>query len=190
LATYHIEDNFLNDYESFRSYCDSIDYDGLLNPADDVFYPGVSDDIGDDVRLFCEAKLSEMLGKPIKFEYFFLRLSVDGVDVPQAAHNDVAMGGYSFMLYMNRLDDCLGGTSFVIHNKTGLSTTPINEKQLSLWRRDCNDLDAWSITNMVDMMPNRALIFKSSDMHRALPVGGFGENKEDGRLVLTGFFND
>lgn len=189
MATYHIEEDFLEDYDSFRSHCDSIQYNGATSPVDGVFYPGVSDDIPSGISSFCKAKISTLIERDITLNFLFLRLSVEGVHVPHECHEDSSMGQYSFMLYMNRVDDCIGGTSFVIHKATGISSKPLNEKQISAWSKDYNNFDAWSITAMIDMIPNRALIFKASDMHRALPVGGFGDSSSDGRLVLTGFFD-
>ena len=33
-------DNFISDYPSFRNYCDGLDYEGIENPIDGIFYPG------------------------------------------------------------------------------------------------------------------------------------------------------
>ena len=104
-------------------------------------------------------------------------------------HTDDSMGSLSFMLYLNRNEHCIGGTSFVAHKKTGLNSAPTNQKQVEVWRQDTNNFDAWAITGMCPMVENRAAIFEASKMHRALPVGGFGKGAEDGRLVLTMFFD-
>jgi len=184
-----IIDNFLNDFESFRIHCDDVSYDGVVNPEDGVFYPGVSLDIPKSIEAEVIARTINSIGRDIKVNALFLRLSTNGMDAPHQAHTDAVMGSYSLMLYINRLEDCEGGTSLVLHKKTGLCSTPINEKQLKVWQDDTNNEEAWQITNIAAMIPNRAFIFDADLMHRAEPVGGFGDNERNGRLVLTMFYD-
>ena len=75
------------------------------------------------------------------------------------------------------------------HKKTGLCETPINQKQFKVWNEDHSKPDKWQIMDMCQMKPNRALIFEAGKMHRAEPIGGFGSDEKDGRLVLTCFFD-
>lgn len=189
MASQIIVDDFLDDFELFRRHCDNVSYDGESNPADNVFYPGVSLDIPRDVEEEIISKIQVHIGQKIKLKSMFLRLSTLGMEAPHGAHTDAIMGQCSLMLYLNRAEDCEGGTSFLVHKKTGLCATPINEKQLKTWRDDTNNHDMWQITGICPMIPNRAFIFDANMMHRAEPVGGFGENSKDGRLVLTAFFD-
>ena len=189
MASEIIIDDFLNDFDSFRSHCDSVSYDGEKNPVDGVFYPGVSLDIPKEVEDEITSKLQETIGSEIKVNTMFLRLSTGDMEAPHQAHTDASMGDFSLMLYLNRLEDCEGGTSYVMHKRTGMASHPINEKQVKTWEEDCNNPEAWQITNICPMLPNRAFIFNASAMHRAEPVGGFGDNAKNGRLVLTVFFN-
>ena len=76
-----------------------------------------------------------------------------------------------------------------MHKRTGLCENPISEKQLKVWEQDHSNPEAWSIMDMCQMKPNRALIFEAGKMHRAEPIGGFGRGPKDGRLVLTCFFD-
>jgi hypothetical protein len=181
-------DNFLNDFSGFRSHCDGVDFKGENNVVDGVFYPGVSTDIPEPIRAEVIEKVSAFFGAEIKPGAMFMRLSVAGVDAPHQAHTDTIMGDYGLMLYLNRLDDCLGGTSFVIHKKTGLCENPINDKQEQLWKETTNKTDEWHILDICTMRPNRAMVFNTNYMHRAEPVGGFGTDGKDGRLVLTFFW--
>jgi len=182
-------DSFLDDFVTFRKHCDTLSYEGEMNPVDGIFYPGVNINIPEQIKQFIIDKLELHFGRPITPRAMFLRLTTLGADAPHQAHTDLAMSKLGMMLYMNRLEDCLGGTSFVIHKKTGLKENPINKKQEDVWREDTNNPDAWSILDMCSMVPNRAMIFDSSKMHRAEPIGGFGEGAEDGRLVLVFFFD-
>ena len=182
-----IIDDFLDDFDSFRSYCDKLSYEGVKNPADGVFYEGVSLDIPDTIKGEVEAKLSTH--KAVTINAMFLRLSSSDTNAPHQSHTDSVMGSKSLMLYMNRLEDCEGGTSLVMHKKTGLNCQPVNDKQLKVWADDMNKPDAWQIQDMCSMIPNRAFIFDANLMHRAEPVGGFGNNAKNARLVLTAFYD-
>lgn len=182
-----IIDKFLSDssFDTLRKHCDQLDYEGELNPVDGIFYPGVSLDIPHDIR----SEIVSKLGHDITPRSMFLRLSADGTRPPHGAHTDVTMGKYGLFIYLNRIEHCLGGTSFVIHTASGLVENPINEQQEAIWKMDTNNPDAWQILEMVPMSPNRALVFDTSRMHMALPVAGFGNNAEDGRLLLVCFFD-
>lgn len=184
-----IIDNFLDDFSSFRGHCDSVSYDGINNPADGVFYPGVSLDIPKGIEDEVINKVTLQEGREIKVNALFLRLRTKGVQEPHQSHTDAIMGRKSLMLYLSRLEDCEGGTSLVLHKRTGLVCNPINQKQLSTWIEDKNTPEEWQIYKMASMMPNRAFLFDANLMHRAEPIGGFGENEKNGRLVLTMFYD-
>jgi hypothetical protein len=161
----------------------------MTNDVDSIFYPGVSDKIPEEIKREIQAKLEDLLGISVKMNFVFMRLSVSGVDCPHEVHTDASMGNLSLMLYLNRINDCLGGTSFVRHVETGATSNPVNEKQMKVWKNDCNNFYAWQMVDCVEMFPNRGVIFDASKFHRALPVGGFGKDAKDGRLVLTVFFD-
>lgn len=185
---YEIVDNVLDDFDEFRLFCDKLEFSDRVNPVDGVSYPHIAI-VPSSVKEEIKEKLSAYLGVSVNFNAVFIRLSPKGVDCPHQAHTDTCMGQYSFMLYLNRRNDCEGGTSLVIHKKTGLYSHPINDKQLKIWENDCNNTDAWQILTMCSMVPNRGFIFDSTLMHRAEPVGGFGESAKDARMVLTVFFD-
>jgi hypothetical protein len=184
-----IIDNFLDDFDSFRSYCDNLDYSGVKNPVDKVFYPGATFDIPEEIKDEVALKVKNLFNQEINPVGMFVRLSKEGDYAPHQAHTDTLMAEYTMILYLNRMEDCMGGTSFVIHKDTGMYETPINEKQLAVWEADYNTPDMWQIFKMCSMLPNRALIFPSEKMHRSEPVGGFGKDPQDGRLIFGMFFN-
>ena len=94
------------------------------------------------------------------------------------------------MLYLNREEDCQGGTSFVQHIDTGVAFAPARaEGILALMIHDQNNDYAWRAYKTIKMASNRGLIFDASAFHRAEPVGGFGTNNKDARVVLTCFFD-
>ena len=179
-----IIDNFLDDFELLREYCDRVDYDGITNPQDGVFYEGVSIQIPEHIK----DEVKEKIGSG-HINAMFLRLRTKDTNEPHQAHTDAVMGSKSLMLYLSRLEDCEGGTSLVMHKKTGLFDNPINHKQLDTWSEDMNNPEAWQITDMCSMRPNRAAIFDANLMHRAEPIGGFGDNAKNGRLVLSAVYD-
>jgi hypothetical protein len=184
-----IIDSFLDDFDYLREFCDTHEFPGATNPVDDVFYPGVSVGVPDKIKSEIKSKVSSLFGRKVIEKAMFFRLSTLDTHDPHKAHTDKAMSSLSMMLYLNRIDDCIGGTSFVMHKKTGMSSSPINARQSLVWQADTNKSEAWQITSMCDMMPNRALFFDSNIMHMALPSGGFGSDSIDGRLVLVFFFD-
>ena len=56
------------------------------------------------------------------------------------------------------------------------------------WHRDCNNAEAWEVTNFCQMQPNRALFFDATIMHRGEPTEGYGEGCE-ARTILVCFYN-
>lgn len=176
---FDIIDKFLPDdvFAKLREHCDHISYEGVTNPVDGVVYPGISIDIPDYVKVY--------FGRP---KTMFMRLSLPGMKAPHQAHTDTLMGQESLMLYLTRQKYCSGGTSLVEHRKTGMRSDPRDVDELAVWQNDTNNPDAWFVYELAEMLPNRAAIFNASLMHRAEPIGGFGTDAKNGRLVLTAFY--
>ena len=183
-----IIDDFLSGFESFRDSLDSHIFSGVKSPVDDIFYSGVSADVPKSVSDNIKSKLDSYFGN-VEIKFQFMRISQEGVFAPHEAHNDASMADYSMMLYLNRLEDCQGGTSFVSHIEEGMKFGPIDDKQFNIWESDNKDQSKWFVDDMAEMKPNRAVIFESDRMHRSEPVGGFGKTTKDARLVLVTFFN-
>lgn len=170
-----IIDDFSDRFHEIRNFADSADFSGYTNPVDGVVYPGICDDVPDfDVI----ERLKFVIGD-FESHVSFMRLSVDGCNPPHWAHHDGIMGKYSMMLYLNRKEHCAGGTALLEH----VDGDPSPE----VWARDTNRPDSWRTNSVCQMKPNRAFIFRSSLWHAALPMGGFGKDATDGRLLYTVF---
>lgn len=178
-------DDFLPDFKGWRSWADTLGYSGVVNPADGVEYPGIYSKVP---TWGMQQRLSMIMGTGVSINLVFLRLSLEGVQVPHYAHTDKVMGQFSCMVYMNRGQHCKGGTALVRH-VDGMDSNPANPDEEAIWQRDTNRPEKWSAYSMCEMKPNRAFIFRADLMHAALPEGGFGSDSTDGRLVLTAFFN-
>lgn len=181
-----IVDNFLDYFEDWRAWADGLAYTDEVNPVDSVSYPGIYRHVP---TWGIQQRIQAVIGIPVLIRTAFLRLSPEGVHVPHQAHSDSVMGAYSLMLYLNRPEDCLGGTALVRHRGSGMQTDPQTQEGLEIWTRDMNDPTAWETYSLCEMKTNRAFIFRSDLMHCAFPTGGFGENPMNARLVLTTFFD-
>ncbi len=178
-------ENFIADFDALNKHARSLSYGGVVNPQDGVLYPDVSSDVPFDTVAEIKYKLEHTLAFTVNISMSFFRLTNTKTSTaPHQAHNDVVMGDFTFLLYMQNGE---GGTSFVYHKDEGMEHGPVNDEELAVWKRDTNILDAWEINGVVGMKENRACIFDSSFMHRAEPVNGFGNTVDNGRLVLTAF---
>lgn len=172
-----IVDDWLYDFNGWRSWADTLKYEDAVNPADGVVYPGIYRNIP---TWGTHQRLAAFFGQ-VRINAIFLRLSLEGVTVPHQAHNDALMGKYSLMVYMNRAEHCRGGTSLIEHVDGDVDQTK--------WERDTNIPHQWRVKSLCEMQPNRAFIFRADLMHRAEPIDGFGSDATNGRLVLTAFFD-
>jgi hypothetical protein len=82
----------------------------------------------------------------------------------------------------------MGGTSFLSHRSLGIAYHPELPEAVAVVEADQNNAPAWKVREVAAMKPNRAVIFDAARLHRAEPVGGFGDTPENTRVVLTCFF--
>ena len=180
-----LRDNFYSD-ETFdilvkHAFVDA-EFTDETNPTDNVTYPYINRDlpwpVPDETIQGIENALNRLVDQDSIT--MFLRASPEGVHCPNVVHNDISMGQYSLMVYLNAKQQCRGGTALVDHYE---ELTP------EVAARDANDPSKWYTTHVAPMWPNRAFIFPAQIMHRAEPVGGFGKAQGGWRMVLTAFFN-
>ncbi|SFQ82468.1 2OG-Fe(II) oxygenase superfamily protein [Pseudomonas sp. NFPP07] len=184
-----IVDNFLPEFEALREYADCAEFKNVVNDFDGVTYPLICRDIPPQIAKSVLTKLSHIVGSEVLNPTMFMRRSPAGIHCPHQVHSDLSMGHKSLMLYLNREEDCRGGTSFLSHKDTGIGYNPGHPTFVSLVVASQNDPDAWDVRDMAEMRPNRAVIFDAARLHRAEPVGGFGDTPENTRVVLTCFFS-
>ena len=180
-----IIDDFIESFDELRNAAINNDFAGEVNPVDGVLYPLISSKIPVKVENEIISELSELIGRTIDNPFMFMRRSPEGVDCPHQVHSDASMGGYSLMLYIN---DHAGGTSLVRHKESGISYNPELQEFVDIVVKDQNNPEAWEITDMINMKPNRAFVFRSDMLHRAEPIGGFGSGSNS-RVILTCFFS-
>ncbi len=181
-------DDFLPEFDELQSYARSATFTDVVNEFDGVTYPLICADIPDHLKLAVFQALANHVGLPESIT-IFMRRSPAGVPCPHQVHSDASMGEYSLMLYLNQEEDCDGGTSFLSHRQTGIAYNPEDPISTSIIVNDQNNDAAWQVREMVEMRPNRAVIFDAARLHRSEPVGGFGDTPDNTRIVLTCFFS-
>lgn len=174
-------------YQSLKSHSLTCDFNDITNPIDNVTYPDINIDIPDQVRDEIVSKLCQLMKYDIDVTMMFMRMSAQGTPCPHIHHHDGSHGKYSMMLYLN--DHEHGGTSLVRHIDSGITYAPINDKCVDMIVQDQNDVSAWVSYCSSSMTQNTAVIFDANLLHRAEPIGGFGETQQDARIVLTCFFS-
>lgn len=182
---YLVLDDFLPDdiFEALREYADNADF--VDYESQGVSYSGIVPEIPTEIEQIIQHRMPFVAHDMT----IFLRFSLEGMQYPHQVHSDWEMGDTSMMLYLNREEDCQGGTAFVSHKDSNMFIHPDMDSRLEQLNRDQDNPEKWDIYELCEMKPNRALFFPSWLLHRAEPIGGFGTNREHGRVVLTAFFN-
>lgn len=180
-------DDFLPEFDELQKHAQTTTFVDVMNDFDGVTYPLICADIPRHLVISVLGHIAKHFAMP-KDPVMFMRRSPAGVPCPHQVHSDASMGDYSLMLYLNAEEDCQGGTSFLSHRLTGIAYNPGLPQAVEIIIADQNRPDAWEVRNMAEMLPNRAVIFKADALHRAEPVGGFGDTPENTRVVLTCFF--
>lgn len=185
-----VEDHFFDDPEAIRHHAVTREFKDIRNPEDGVIYPDVSIDVLPSIFLEAVEKIQKLMWSVIIPKKCFLRLSMLGTKAPHQAHTDALLSDYTALIYLSKKIDIPAdaGTSIVEH-VSGMAVQPEVPEEIALWVRDTNDKDMWKVVGFCPMKFNRLFIVKSELFHRAEPVTGFGETPEDGRLVLTIFFD-
>jgi hypothetical protein len=183
-------------FASLRDFAHKADFGDVINPVDGVIYPGIMPSVPQWIQrsLIREiAKSMDVSVRQVKVDTCFFRVTHKNTPpAPHGAHNDISHAEYSMFFYVNDKPanlEGLAGTSLLSHKQTGLKGQPKSVEEWDIWQRDTNDYDAWHIDEMVFWEPNRMAIYPADRMHRAEPVGGWGSDQADGRLVLIMFFS-
>ncbi len=192
-----IVDDFLSDPHGFRRQALALDYDPARKKGN---YPGLMS--GQALPIAgLDAAVSARVGVKLQAAagtmHQYCRLTLKGDTGRSGVHIDPAY--YSGILYLNLPDQCRGGTDFFRHKPTGLEGVPTTDMALAATGyTDINRLieevvnadtlkpARWERTMTVPMRFNRLILFSPWLFHNAAP--GFGDSKENGRLVHLMFF--
>jgi hypothetical protein len=172
-------------YTQLKQHSKVAEFKDIENAADGVIYPLICDDIPEEVRNDTLWMLGSVIHRKPRDVTMFMRMSPKGVECPHIFHNDSSMGKYSMMLYLENNESA--GTGMAVHRATR-HVRPDNE-YIDTYIKDQNNTEKWEVYEQSTMKENRAVIFESSLFHCALPVGGYGQNQSDSRIVFTCFFS-
>jgi len=190
-----VVDDFLREPEVVReralglSYENSGSYPGR-NSIERIKLEGLEDQVSSIVQEpLCEPVPLQSHGK--------CRLTLASDDHLARIHVDPSF--WSGILYLNRPEDCQGGTEFYRHIPTGTDRVPptiagINamgyasypEMSAQILDQDAGDRSKWELTMTVPMRFNRLVLLRPWLWHTSGP--GFGDTVENGRLVYLMFF--
>lgn len=174
-------------YKRLKTHSLHAEFKDYQNEVDNVVYPLICTHIPIEISDAILGNIEHKTGQKIKHHTMFMRKMPKGMVVPHMVHNDISMGRYSLMLYMNEF--YWYGTGLFRHRETGITYAPEKQEYVDILRKDMNNKEKWVMYNHVIGQSNRAFIFDAGLMHAALPTDGFGSTPEDTRTVLTCFFS-
>lgn len=181
-------DDFFAEIESVREEIVCGEFGPYESPWDGVRYPGIQKDVPEWVKQMFHVKLSKICEAEIQDVATFARLTtLDLPPAPHAIHADSSMAQFSAHLYLSRQWPVGSGTSFWKHRTEG--TTHSSKTDVTRVTADSHVEEAWEKYVAVQGAYNRACVHAANLWHRAEPYGGWGSRPDDGRLVLTCFFN-
>ncbi|MET3134453.1 tetratricopeptide (TPR) repeat protein [Oxalobacteraceae bacterium GrIS 1.11] len=205
----HIIDDFLADPAAYRRQALALPFHQQRYAGQN--YPGMQTDGGDCQDIM--ERIASAVGQPIKFispDNGSYRLSYADAEARTDIHVDNESGEnfnfYAGVLYLNRPEQCQGGTTFWRHGASGWRRRPPEAEVRAggypsfkhfqkRWLanvavRKFNDLrerrEDWQALLEVPMRNNRLIIYRGHYFHSISHV--FGASPEDGRLVQLFFF--
>lgn len=127
------------------------------------------------------------------------RLNLKG-ELPHSwVHSDNICAAYASVLYLNRPEQCFGGTAFWHHVNLGIDHLPTRQelqrfgfdadKFYKQMDSDWQELHLWKQHKLVDMQWNRFITYPTCLFHSRYPFEAFGKGPEDGRLIWICFYD-
>lgn len=152
---------------------------------DGVTYPNIAM-LPASVEEEIELKLRGIFGPGFQKVISFARYSFKNVTPPHWAHSDFNIAQFLGMIYLNEGKEPFG-TATLRHRELGFEYHPESEFQKSILLGHANKKDEWEVTFQCPAKFNRLFILDAALVHAAM--GEYGETKDDGRLVVSIFFN-
>lgn len=140
-------------------------------------------------------RLTELFGGPVKMHVGAWRQGKKSSPVHNAVHADNSCAQMAAVLYLNRPEDCFGGTAFWRHRLTGWESMPSEEQlaehhfKLEEFAEDWHNFAAWEQTFLAPMKYNRLITYPTQMFHSRWPIDGFGDNDQNARLIGAFFFD-
>jgi hypothetical protein len=154
---------------------------------DGVTYPNIAH-LPLSVKDEIQKNMKQLVGPGFKEVLSFARYSFKDVVPPHWAHSDRNIAQFLALIYLN--DDKESerfGTVCLRHKELGFETHPEKDFEKTALLGHANMRDEWEITFACPGRFNRCFILNADLIHAAM--GEYGSRKEDGRLVVSVFFN-
>lgn len=178
-----IIDNFYNDIDDVRQMALNQEFNVKGN------YPGIR------TKSFATENIKSMFEKYIGKKIIYWPDEYNGSyqyttkDMDSWVHRDPT--NWAGIIYLTPNAPLAAGTAFFKHKKTGIenleeynNSTKEIQKELD---NDGQDMDKWDMIDYVGNKYNRLVLFQGCRNHRSMEY--FGDNKENGRLFQTWFFD-
>ena len=175
-------DDFLPDFELVKRFISETKYgDYELGGKK---YTGVG-----QVTLPVKALIEQRVG-PIKIKHNHLRLGRRDTPLTHGIHTDRYGTAYGFVLCLSA-PECSSGTAFWTHKETGMDRLPEGSSQdmFTYFNDELKKEEEWFVSEMVESVENRALIFEADRFHSRWPMTLPIEATEKPRIVCTAFFD-
>jgi len=187
-------DDFLPEPQTFREMAVKSSFYSIYGPDGELYK-----NIHEMPTHQLEPLLTEKLGKSATVGYNLLRINYAGENPNNAIHSDNGYEQFAGVVYLNRPEDCQGGTAFWRHKKYDIIACPTVDEIRSKGRRpqrvyaelqaDSNEVDKWEQIHVAEMKFNRGVFYNSRFFHSRWPLAAFGDSKENARLIIATFFN-
>lgn len=152
---------------------------------DGVVYPHIAmlpQSVAEEMR----ANMQKIFGLGYQEVLSFARYSFAESNPPHWAHSDGNIAQFLALIYLNEERD-YAGTACLRHKELGMEEHPQTEFQKSILLGHANRRDEWEVIFECPARWNRLFVLNANLIHAAM--GQYGETKEDGRLVISVFFN-
>lgn len=152
--------------------------------VDGVTYPNITR-LPQSVHQELHDNLTTIFGPQLQEVLSFARYSFKGVTPPHWAHSDREIAQFLGLIYLSEAPE--DGTAVVRHKELNFETHPHDELRKDILLAHANKRDEWEVTFMCPARFNRLFILNAELVHAAMAE--YGSTKEDGRLVISTFFN-
>lgn len=184
-VVFSIIDDFFPDPDVVFDAIASQNFKPYRSIWDGVKYPGINQEVPEDIKQYMVDRLSAIVNCNIK-AVIFARAMLKGMVAPHRVHSDRIMGEMSCHVYLSKESPKNFGTSFWEHKTEGKVHTDYTDVETI--ERDSQDETKWQRDLLAVGRYNRAVIHDASMFHAAEPKEGWGDHPSNGRLVLTAFF--
>lgn len=152
--------------------------------SDGVVYPNIAL-LPDSVLEEAVSNIESICG-PVKVAVSFARYSFTETKPPHWAHSDGDIAQFLALIYLNENRDD-AGTVCLRHIELGMEAHPTSDFQKNILLGHANKRDEWEVVFECPARWNRLFILNAGLIHAS--QGQYGETKEDGRLVVSIFFD-